>query len=195
MTCPPTTARWFSTLAFSTLALLLGACGADDPVLPGVPERLVEAPAEQATPDAVDPDAGYALPEGVLVDIQYLTGRPLTEIRGDVLAQLGAFVSATDLENGKGEEIILERGRVRVLDDRVYLISFDLPQPLRRAQVLALLGLPPQVSETIQTHREYRLNHERGFRRIRMVRQSRDNELVTHVEVWRFLPGEHQGRR
>ena len=89
----------------------------------------------------------------------------------------------------------MERGELRAIDDRVYMLRLPLPEPMRRADVLRIIGLPPQVSETIQTHREYRLNHERGFRRIRMIRQSRRNELVTEVEIWQFIPGEHVGRR
>lgn len=172
---------------------LLIACGEPEPVLPGVPEARL-TPSEGAAPTPEAPQV-YERPPGVMVDVQYLCGHPLSEVRSEVLAQLGALASSTDLPPGRGEELQMERGSLRALDDRIYMMRIPLPEPMRRADVLRLIGLPPQVGETIQTHREYRLNHERGFRRIRMMRQSRRSELVTEVEVWQFIPGEHVGRR
>ncbi|MBO86666.1 MAG: hypothetical protein CL927_15030 [Deltaproteobacteria bacterium] len=131
----------------------------------------------------------------MLVDVQYLCGHPLSEVRAEVLAQLGSLTKSSDLSPGKGEELELERGTIRAVDDRIYMLRIPLPEPMRRADVMRLIGLPPQVGETIKTHREYRLNHERGIRRIRMMRQSRRNEFVTDVEIWQFIPGEHIGRR
>ncbi len=169
------------------------ACGEPEPVLPGVPEpQLTPQPVRSQA--STEPDV-YELPPGVLVDVQYLCGQPLSEMRSEVLTQLGVLVSSTELLPGKGEELQMERGTIRAVDDRIYMLRIPLPEPMRRADVMRLIGLPPQVGETIQTHREYRLNHERGIRRIRMMRQSRRNELVTEVEIWQFIPGEHVGRR
>ena len=75
------------------------------------------------------------------------------------------------------------------------MLSVPLPEPLRRTDALELLGFPPQVDDTIVLHREYRLNHEWGFRRIRMMRLGQDNELVDKVEAWRWVPGERSSRR
>ncbi len=171
-------------------------CTDPEPVLRGVERQPVLKPSTAQPATASDlAEAGYELPAGVLVDIQHLTGRPLTEVRQALKEQLGELKSAAVLEDGKGEELVLERGRVRALDGRIYMLAFDLPEPMRRADVMRVMGLPPQVGESIPTHRDYRLNHERGFRRIRMFRQSRRNELVTGVEVWKWLPGEHVNRR
>ncbi len=171
---------------------LLVACGSDEPVLPGVVTPRLQAQEPTAAP--TEPEA-YERPAGVLVDVQYLCSHPLTTIRGEVLDQLGRLTESSTLPAGQGEELVLERGALRVVDDRIYMIRLPLPEPMRRADVLRVVGLPPQVGETILTHREYRLNHERGFRRIRMKRQSRNNELVTEVELWHFIPGEHIQRR
>ena len=175
------------------ICFLLAACGEPEPVLPGVPS----GPLVPAAPRSTEPEAPriYELPPGVMVDVQYLVGHPLSQVRAEVLTQLGSLVSSTELPPGRGEELQMERGTIRALEDRIYMLRIPLPNPMRRSEVLRLIGLPPQVGETIQTHREYRLNHERGIRRIRMMRQSRRNELVTEVEVWQFIPGEHVGRR
>lgn len=162
-------------------------------MLPGIPEVVIEpGPSQAPAPEA---PKVYERPAGVMVDVQYLCGHPLSEVRAEVLAQMGALLQSTNLPPGRGEELEMERGIIRALDDRIYMLRIPLPEPMRRADVLRLIGLPPQVGETIQTHREYRLNHERGIRRIRMMRQSRRNELVTEVEIWQFIPGEHVGRR
>jgi len=169
------------------------SCSDPEPVLPGVPTPRLDR-ADNAPPAPEEPDVYERLP-GVVLDVQHLCGHPLSEVRAEVLDQLGALVSSEQLPAGRGESLQMERGELRALEDRIYMLRMPLPEPMRRADVMRVIGLPPQVSETIQTHREYRLNHERGFRRIRMMRQSRRNELVTEVEVWQFLPGEHVSRR
>ncbi len=199
--CPPPLARRVATAllrrapaAVIALVALAGGCAEPEPVLRGVQAQpLLEAPAPAAS--APEETTVYERPPGVLVDIQHLTSRPLAQVRVALRAQLGALVRAEALPAGRGEELVLERGRVRALDGRIYMLAFDTPEPMRRAQVMAALGLPPQVGESVPTHREYRLNHERGFRLIRMMRQSRHNELVTAVEVWKWRPGEHTNRR
>lgn len=177
------------------LLALFGGCGEPEPVLRGVgPEPLLGSPAPATTTADAEPKP-YELPPGVLVDIQYLTSRPLIESRAVLRDQLGSLVQAEQLRSGWGERLSLERGAVQVLDGRVYMIEFPLPEPMRRDQAMRAMGLPPQVNESIPTHRQYRLNNERGFRRILMERQSRRNELVVSVQAWKWLPGEHQNRR
>jgi hypothetical protein len=179
-------------------ALLLAlhwGCGEPEPVLRGVgPEPLLGAPAPAPASADTQPKP-YERPPGVLVDIQYLTSRPLIESRAVLRDQLGSLVQAEQLRSGWGERLTLERGAVQVLEGRVYMIEFPLPEPMRRDQAMRALGLPPQVNESIPTHRQYRLNNERGFRRILMERQSRRNELVVSIQAWKWLPGEHQNRR
>jgi hypothetical protein len=65
-----------------------------------------------------------------------------------------------------------------------------LPELLRRSSVLQILGFPEQVDKYLITHREYILENEWAFRRIRMKRDSKDNELVKEVSAWKFSPQE-----
>lgn len=178
------------------LQAVVGGCTEPEPVLRGVgPAPLLDGPAPAAAAPADAEPAPYERPPGVLVDIQFLTSRPLVESRTMLRDQLGALVQAEQLRSGWGERLTLERGAVQVLDGRIYMIEFPLPEPMRRDQAMRALGLPPQVNESIPTHRQYRLNNERGFRRILMERQSRNNELVVSIQAWKWLPGEHQNRR
>lgn len=188
-----TRARIVCLVTMAATVVHVTACGSSEPVLPGVPTPRLSS--GKAAPAADETPEGYVRPAGVVLDVQHICGHALSEVRGEVLEQLGALVRSEKLPAGRGESLLMERGELRVLEDRAYMLRLPLPEPMRRADVLRIIGLPPQVSETIQTHREYRLNHERGFRRIRMIRQSRKNELVTEVEVWQFIPGEHVGRR
>ncbi len=175
------------------LAFLLAACGPEEPVLEGVPQQplLQATPAQGADVAAsADPEAGYAPPAGVDVDVHYLGGRSFREQRDVVGAQLGNLVEVTPLPGGGGEEMRFERGSLRVVDDRIYMIDVPLTTPLRRTDALLALGFPAQADRYVILHREYRLNNAWGFRRIRLKRESADNELVTEVEAWQEVPGE-----
>ncbi len=187
-----------------TTLMLTGllCCQEPEPVLPGIPpeallagtssaeerrEQLTEDPPQEIAP-------AYTRAPGVYLDVHYLGGRSFQESRQEVLEQLGALLSSRALHN-EGTEMTFERGIIRVSDEQIYMISVPLPEPLRRSEALQLLGFPPYVDRYITLHREYRLNHEWGFRRIRMKRQDRDSELVTNVEAWRWIPGEHAQHR
>lgn len=180
------------------LALGLGGCQREEVVLQGVPAQPLlqerrgadEQQSALAEPSAVDPAAGYALREGVYVDVQALGGRSLRAWRDVLGEQLGALRSTTELPGADGVEMSFERGTIRVADDRVYMLRVPLPEPLRRTDALERLGFPGIADRYVILHREYRLNNEFGFRRIRMKRQGADNELVTEVEAWERVPGE-----
>ncbi len=184
--------------ACGVLLLLTCGCGPDEPVLQGVPPQalLAERPsaADRATGSDADDDA-YQRPDGVLVDVSYLGGRPYLENRDVIVDQLGALVSVEPLPGGGGQEMTFERGSLRVENDEIYMIRVPFAEPLRRTDALLLLGFPTQVDRYVILHREYRLNNSWGFRRIRMKRQGEDNELVTQVEAWRRVPGEAAGAR
>ena len=180
--------------AVGLLGSLVGCSGAD-PVLVALPEP---APVEAGASAPADPRAGpaaYVRPAGVYVDVPHLLRTRVAEGRDELLAQLGALLESEALPNGHGQALRMERGALRVLDQRVYMVQVPLPEPTRRMDVFAALGLPPPVGEPIQTHRDFRYHNERGTRLIRLARQSPDNELITEVEVWDLIPGEHGNRR
>lgn len=189
------------------LFALLAACGGGDPVLQGVPTDQLLSPATPAAaaPRAEDPDATqdgrsanpelYSRAPNVWVDVNHLAGKQWSEVRREAAAQLGPLAQSVELPGDNGTELRFARGSVRVVDDRVYMMRVPLPEPMRRGPALEAIGMAPNTGGYLIMHREYRLNNERGFRRIRMRRLGRDSELVSEVEAWRWIPGEHGNRR
>lgn len=184
-------------------ALLLAACGRDEPVLPGVPAQpllqdqptapeRVEA-AEQAA--AAPVEAPCALGPGMLVNARCLGGRTYADVRDVVAEQLGPLQQTRELSGDFGRELRFERGALRVVEDEIAMIRIELPEPLRRSEALAALGFHPYVGPYLTLHREYRLNHEEGFRRIRLMRVDRTSEMVSAVEAWYRVPGEGEPGR
>ena len=194
---PPTTPHpaprrargWWAAAAHLTLV----ACTGGDPVLVALPDPG-EAQGPSVTPNSSGP-AAYARPAGVYIDAPYLLRTRVIDGRDVIIDQLGALIETRELPAGQGQELRMERGALRVIDQRVYMVRAPLPEALRRIDVFPSLGLPPPVGEPIQTHRDYRYHNERGTRLIRLARQAPDNELVTEVEVWDMIPGEHGNRR
>jgi hypothetical protein len=86
-------------------------------------------------------------------------------------------------------------GTIRVVDGRIYMIRVPLLRPMRRTEALEEAGFPPYSSGVIRSHREFRINHEWGFRRIRLRRAGPDDELVVQLEAWRWLPKERDNGR
>lgn len=180
-------------------------------MLSGVPER--EEPArgqEKSAPgggEAQDPTSGplllqpgaqpeaaaYQRPAGVVVDARYLGGKTYSEVREVLSEQLGALLSATDMPGDGGRELVFERGKLRVVDDRIFRIYVPIEPALRRTAALEAVGFPPASGRYITLHREYRLNHEWGFRRVRLMRENRRSELVNAVDAWYKVPGEASG--
>lgn len=165
----------------SAVLHLLLACGPDEPILPGV-----------VTPDASDPGhvVTYAKPDEVDVDVGYLAGRAFGEMRGEVSQQLGDIREVNDLGTRDGTEYVMERGRVKVKDDAIYLIHVDLERPMRQSSALATLGLPSEIDAPYVLTNEIRLRWHAGFDRIRMGRATRDDDLVIWVEALKFDPRE-----
>ena len=108
---------------------------------------------------------------------------------------VGQLAESIELPGDNGTELRFVRGAVRVVDDRVYMVRVPLPEPVRRGAALEAVGLLSSTGKYLILHREFRLNNERGFRRIRMRRLDRDSELVTEVEAWRWIPGERGSGR
>lgn len=179
-------------------ALLWGAlslgCLDDDPVLVALPDARPATSTPGAEGARAEP-AAYARPAGAYIDAPHLLRTRVAEGRDTLLAQLGPLLETQPLPPGQGQLLRMERGALRVIEQRVYMLQVPLPEPTRRMDVFSLLGLPPPVGEPIQTHRDFRYHNERGTRLIRLVRQAPDNELITEVEVWDLIPGEHGNRR
>ncbi|MCB9777768.1 MAG: hypothetical protein H6742_04325 [Alphaproteobacteria bacterium] len=177
------------------LSLLLTACTSEEPVLRGVPDE----PLLVAQPTAVDlarrieaPDdtRQYEKPAGVYIDVAWLGGRAFKDHREVISDQLGGLVQAQDLAAGDGQELVFERGTVRVLDGDIYMIDVALPAPLRRTEALASVGFPPHTGRWVTLHREYRLNNVWDFRRLRLTRVDSEQELVDRIQAWKRVPGE-----
>lgn len=180
------------------------ACGGDEPVLSGVPATPTAPAAPRANDDEpagpneepllLQPGATeekvYQKPAGVLVDVRYLGGKDYSEVREVVTEQLGALQTATDMPGDGGRELTFERGRLRLVDDRIYRVYVPIEPPLRRTAALEAVGFPPASGRYITLHREFRLSHEWGFRRIRLMRENRRSELVNVVDAWYKVPGE-----
>jgi len=169
-------------------SLFGAACIDREPVLSGVEVATTEAP----TPSSASED--YQKPEGVLTDVQYLTGKSWTGVRDEVSRQMGDIVTSRPLPLPDGFEYELERGIVSVSEGLIYQIRVDLDEPMRRTEALAIVGLPPQVDRWSGTHREFRLRWVWNFDRIRMGRLEPYNEFVSWVEVRRWDPKAQSGR-
>jgi hypothetical protein len=174
--------RFFLWFAFASTA-----CLDTEPVLAGV--QTPSAPVESPGPKV------YSKAEGVQVDAPYLLTHPVSETREAVLEQLGQLTGSRDLAPGSGQELTLERGRVRVIDQRPYMVAFSFGRGVRQDQAFHLAGLPSQINEPITTHRELRFHNERGMRLVRLIREAPNADLVSGVEVWAWIPGEHENRR
>ncbi|MFT5685654.1 MAG: hypothetical protein ACI8RZ_006608, partial [Myxococcota bacterium] len=158
------------------IAMLLG-CREETPVLTGIPEEaLLQGTAsaaqrrDQLSEDLPEADTTpYEIPEGVYIDISRVTSRPFRDSRDEIGDQLGELLSTRQLHDGV-TEMTFDRAVIRMSDDRIFMIRVTLPQPLRRSESLQLLGFPLFVDNYLSFHREFRLNHEWDFRRIRLKR-------------------------
>lgn len=132
----------------------------------------------------------YTKPEGVYVDLRYLGQQAFSVARADIEQQLGAVLDETELPPGQGQLIRLQRGVLRVSNDRIYLVDVTLPEPVRRDQALALCGFPTTTSATWTPFSgEFRLVNVWGFRRIIFTRKERNSEDIVRVQAWRPLEG------
>lgn len=187
------------------LFVLSSACSGEDPVLKGVPEAplltesVSEPPAateepEEAPRRSANPSL-YTKPDDIYIDLSWMVGRNFREARPVVVDQLGALQAVEDLDSVHGQRLQFERGELRMVDDKVYYGRIPLPSPLRRDQALADAGFLAPIGKWLATHRAYRLNNERGFRRLRLDRADPNSEEVTAIEAWKWIPGEHSSRK
>ena len=153
--------------------------------LPSAEEnREQEAPAEASV---------YSKSEDVLVDILYMGGKPFQEINDLLATQLGPLQEHLELNNQE-EFRRYEQGDISIKDGAVFRIKFFYPEAIRRNQALTQIGFPEQVGSYIITHKEYQLTNQFGFRRLRMKRESKNTELVTEIEAWKWIPQEQLRR-
>lgn len=179
---------------FTSIVFMLSIFGfgcEDEPVLqaietPTILDEVQSADERLATQDVVD----YQKKKGVYVDVRYLGGRPWIDAQSTLTEQLGDLQDSQELPMRQGTRYIYDKGSVYIYEDQVYRIDLPLPEELRRSQVLQLLGFPEQVDKYLITHREYVLENEWEFRRIRMKRVGTENELVKEVSAWKFSPQE-----
>ena len=181
----------FSTASTVLHWFILGLGCEDEPVLQAIdaPMILDEVPSADerlATKDVVE----YQKKEGVYVDVRYLGGRSWTDAQPTLSEQLGDLQDSLELPMRQGTRYLYDKGSVYIYEDQVYRIDLALPEELRRSQVLQILGFPEQVDKYLITHREYVLENEWEFRRIRMKRVGTENELVKEVSAWKFSPQE-----
>lgn len=165
-------------------------------MLTGIPSTAILQDSFTTTPSAAETKGNsYQKHPNVLVDIRHFGGKNYRQMRDRIDEQMGALQSTKELDNGRGRELIFERGVVRTSKNTIYMMRVPLPSPLRRSEALEKVGFPPFVGGYTGFHREYRLHNEWGFRRIRMKRENRRSERVTEVEAWRWLPGERRSGR
>lgn len=174
------------------MALAFLACDPPEPVLSGIPEAplLSEEAAPERRPEKAA--APYEKPGNVYVDVRYLCGQSLNSVRAELNEQLGNKQNERTLDALRGREIQYTRGRIRVADGIVYMVSVPLLEPMYRRVAFEKTGFPPFAGSLIRLSHEYRINNEWDFRRIRLSRAGRDAEKVDEVEVWRWLPRERQ---
>lgn len=158
------------------------------------PAQADAGPADEAPRRSANP-ALYEKPDDLYIDLNWMVGRSYRDARPVLLDQLGALQEVQELDSVRGQVLRFERGELRVVDDKVYYGLVTLPSPLRRDEALADTGFLPAVGKWITTHRAYRLNNERGFRRVRLLRVDAEGERVSAVEAWKWIPGEHTARR
>lgn len=192
-----TSLRWAAGLG--ALALLLG-CNTEEPVLLGVePKEQPKSSArsekwkreipESAYRDTPKTEAqAYAKPEGVYVDVHWLGGRRYDDVADEVEQQLGPLHERKVLDSRRGEELVYERGDVRVVRGVIYMIRVQLPEPLTRTEALLVTGFGVYADHWRETHREFRLSYSFDFERFRLMRHSGDKDRVVSVEAWKISP-------
>jgi hypothetical protein len=179
----------FPTTLFSFVLFSTGC--KNEPVLRAIeqPALLKEVPSAEERLEAKE-EVQYSTKEGVYVDVMYLGGRDWIISQPILLEQLGSLQETQELPMRQGIRYQYDNGSIFVYEGRIYRMDLMLPELLRRSSVLQILGFPEQVDKYLITHREYILENEWAFRRIRMKRDSKSNEFVKEVSAWKFSPQE-----
>ena len=174
------------------LTAALTACDPPEPVISGIPAQPLLSATDAAPKKEPKLAAPYAKPKDVYVDVRHLCGKRFEAIRDQLFDQLGTRQNTRDLGEVYGQEIQYTRGRIRLLDGIVYMMSVPLLEPMYRRQALQQIGFPAQTSNVLSYSGEFRINNQWDFRRLRLKRSARDAETVNEIDVWRWLPRERQ---
>ena len=124
------------------------------------------------------------------IDIPFLRGKSIDQVKGILTQQLGPLQEVIPLANPEEEIRKYEQGEVSLYENNIYRVKVIFPYPMRRSEALMYVGIPEQVDNYMVTHREYQLTNTFEMRRIRLKRESQENELVTDIEVFAWIPSE-----
>jgi hypothetical protein len=174
---------------------LLACWGSDEPLVRAVepPRPTAEAIAEKrqreelrTSPRGVE--INYQKPAGVYVDVHFLGGRKLTNVRDIVAEQLGSLLQEKAEDDGV-RRLTFERGEVKLIDDELAVVDVPLPEPLRRSEALALLGFSPLADRYLALTFEFRVTQYQGFRRLVLHRVAREAEEVERITAYKRQEG------
>lgn len=124
------------------------------------------------------------------IDIPYLKGKSIEQVKGILTQQLGPLQEVLPLANPEEEIRRYENGEISLYEGIVYRVKVLFPYPMRRSEALMYVGIPEQVDKYLVTHNEYQLTNTFEMRRIRLRRDNKENELVTEIEVFAWIPSE-----
>ena len=124
------------------------------------------------------------------IDIPYLKGKSIEQVKGILTQQLGPLQEVLPLANPEEEIRRYENGEISLYEGIVFRVKVIFPYPMRRSEALMYVGIPEQVDKYLVTHHEYQLMNTFEMRRIRLRRDSKENELVTEIEVFAWIPSE-----
>ncbi len=124
------------------------------------------------------------------IDIPYLKGKSIEQLKGVLTQQLGSLQEVMPLANPEEEIRRYENGEISLYEGIVFRVKVIFPYPMRRSDALMYVGIPEQVDKYLVTHHEYQLMNTFEMRRIRLRRDSKENELVTEIEVFAWIPSE-----
>ena len=174
------------------ISAALMACDPPEPVISGIPSQPLLSAADTTEQKKANTIKPYTKPKDVYVDVRHLCGKRFDAVRDQIHDQLGSKQNSRDLGEVSGTEIQYTRGRIRILDGVVYMMSIPLIEPMYRRQALQQVGFPAQTSSVLSYSGEFRINNQWDFRRLRLRRSARDAETVNEVDVWRWLPRERR---
>lgn len=172
------------------LAVLLLACwGSDEPLVravdaPVVTPAQIEAKREaeelRSTPRIME--VNYKKPEGVYIDVQFMGGRKVDNIRDIIADQLGSLAEQSEPVDGK-QTLVFERGELKTVDGTIMVIDVPLPEPVRRTEALVLAGFSPRVDKYLAFTKEFRVVQWQDFRRIVLYRVAPNAEEVNRISA------------
>ena len=168
---------------------ILFSCRETTPALQTLQPPSVLEEEAKATKTASSPSQRvYSKASNIYIDLFYLGGRSYSSSQGIIGEQFGDLLEFSELPMGLGRVYQYEKGSIQVWNDQIYMFRIPLPRLMRRSEAFQQLGFPEQIDKYLITHREYMVEHQWEFKRFRLFRDSKENELVKEVEAWKFHP-------